>query len=196
LLPNYRGSTGRGREFERAIHGDWGGDEQADIAEGGRWLLDREWIDGERVGVFGGSFGGYSVYCQLTQYPTLWTTGIAWVGITDLHELYEDDMPHFKHQLRTQMGDPEENYDLWRDRSPIEHVDATERPICMIHGVNDQRCPIEQARLFRDALQDRGWIDGEDFEYNELGDEGHGSTDIQQKIRAFEILSDYLDSEL
>ncbi|MCU4717227.1 S9 family peptidase [Halapricum hydrolyticum] len=196
LRPNYRGSTGRGREFKRAIHGDWGGDEQADIAEGGRWLMNRQWIDADRVAVFGGSYGGYSVYCQLTQYPALWTTGIAWIGITDLHRLYEEDMPHFQHQLRMQMGDPEENYELWRERSPIEHVDAIERPICIIHGANDPRCPIGQARRFRDALEERGWEDGTDFEYHELGEEGHGSTDIQQKIRAFEILGDYLDRRL
>lgn len=194
--PNYRGSTGRGREFKHAIHGDWGGMEQTDIAKGGRWLQNRDWVDSDRVAVFGGSYGGYSVYCQLTQYPTLWTTGIAWIGITDLHQLFEDDMPHFQHQLRMQMGDPEENYDLWRDRSPIEHVDQLERPLCMIHGVNDPRCPIEQARLFRDALEDRGWTEGEDFEYEELSEEGHGSTDTQQKIRVFRLLEDYLDRRL
>jgi dipeptidyl aminopeptidase/acylaminoacyl peptidase len=194
--PNYRGSTGRGRDFKHAIHGDWGGMEQTDIAEGGRWLMNRDWIDDDRVGVFGGSYGGYSVYSQLTQYPTLWTTGVAWVGITDLHRLYEDDMPHFQHQLRMQMGDPEENYDRWRDRSPIEHVDQLERPIFMIHGVNDPRCPVEQARLFREALEDRGWRQDEDFEYEELGEEGHGTTDIDQKIRVFRLLEDYLGRRL
>lgn len=196
LKPNYRGSTGRGRTFKHAIHGDWGGDEQADIADGGRWLQSRAWIDEDRMAIFGGSYGGYSAYCQLTQYPKLWATGIAWIGITDLHKLYEDDMPHFQHMLRMQMGDPEQNYDRWRDRSPIEHVDAMERPIFIIHGVNDPRCPIEQARIFRDALEDRGWAVGEDFEYEELGDEGHGSTDIQQKIRAFELVGDYLERRL
>jgi dipeptidyl aminopeptidase/acylaminoacyl peptidase len=198
LQPNYRGSTGRGRAFRQAIHGDWGGMEQADVAAGGRWLMDRDWVDADRTAVFGGSYGGYSVYCQLTGYPTLWTTGIAWIGITDLHRLYAEDMPHFQHQLRTQMGDPEENHDLWRDRSPIEHVGSVERPLSMIHGVNDPRCPVEQARLFRDALLDRGWTAGEDgeFEYTELGEEGHGSTDIAQKIRVFRLFEDYLDRRL
>jgi dipeptidyl aminopeptidase/acylaminoacyl peptidase len=158
--------------------------------------MDREWIDADRVGVFGGSFGGYSVYCQLTQYPTLWTTGIAWVGITDLHKLFEEDMAHFKHSLRVQMGDPEENHELWRERSPIEHVDAMERPIYMIHGVNDPRCPISQARLFRDALEERGWEQPEDFEYDELEDEGHGSTDIEQKTRVLKLLAAYLERRL
>jgi dipeptidyl aminopeptidase/acylaminoacyl peptidase len=198
LQPNYRGSTGRGREFKNRIHGDWGGMEQADVAAGGRWLMDRDWIDEDRVAVFGGSYGGYSAYSQATQYPTLWATAIAWIGITDLHRMYEESMPHYRTFLRIQMGDPEANHELWRDRSPIEHVDAVSRPILQIHGVNDARCPVSQARLFRDALLERGWSEGEDgdFEYVELGEEGHGSTDVEQKTRAFELLGDYLDRRL
>ncbi len=194
--PNYRGSIGRGREFKLKIHMDWGGKEQDDVAEGAKWLKQKDWIDEDRVAVFGGSYGGYSAYMQMVKYPELWTTGIAWIGITDLHKLYEEDMPHFKSMLEENMGDPEENYELWRDRSPIEHVENMERPILMIHGVNDPRCPIEQARIFSDALEDMGWKEGEDFELEELGEEGHGSTDISQKIRAFKILEDYLERRL
>lgn len=190
--PNYRGSTGRGREFKQALLGDWGGMEQADIAAGGRWLMERDWIDEDRVAIFGRSFGGYSVYSQLTQYPTLWTVGIAAVGITDLHRLYDSNMPHYRHVLQEQMGDPEENYELWRNRSPIEHVDRMEQPISIIHGVNDPRCPVEQARIFRDALLERGWAEGQDFGYTEL-EEGHGSTDIDQKTRKLIHLQEALD---
>ncbi len=196
LQPNYRGSIGRGREFKRMIHMDWGGKEQDDVAEGCRWLKEKDWIDEDRIAVFGGSYGGYSAYMQMVKYPELWTTGIAWIGITDLHKLYEEDMPHFQTMLEQNMGDPEENYDLWRDRSPIEHVEKMRRPILMIHGVNDPRCPIEQARIFAEALEDMGWKKGEDYELEELGEEGHGSTDISQKIRAFKILEDYLERRL
>ena len=198
LEPNYRGSTGRGREFRNAIHGDWGGMEAEDVAEAGRWLKEREWIDEDRVATFGGSYGGYSTYVQLTKHPKLWTTGIAWIGITDLHALYEESMPHFKTTLEEQLGDPDENADLWRERSPIEHVDEMERSILITHGVNDPRCPVSQARRFRDALEHRGWTEGKDgdFEYHEFGEEGHGSTDIDQKIRVFRIMADYLDRRL
>jgi dipeptidyl aminopeptidase/acylaminoacyl peptidase len=196
LQPNYRGSIGRGREFKNAVHGDWGGLEQEDVAAAGRWLKRRESVDEDRVAVFGGSYGGYSAYMQLVKHPQLWTTGIAWVGITDLHSMFEESMPHFKTSLRQQMGDPEENSDLWRERSPLTHVDRIERPLLMIHGVNDPRCPISQARQFRDALEDRGWIADQDFVYEELDEEGHGSADIDQKIRAFTIVADYLDDWL
>lgn len=198
LRPNYRGSTGRGREFKNHVHGDWGGGEQDDVAAGADWLAERDWIDEDRIAVLGGSYGGYSTYMQLTTRPERWATGVARVGITDLHALYEESMPHFKSILEEQMGDPEENADLWRERSAINHVENVDSPILMIHGVNDPRCPVSQARRFRDALEDRGWTEGEDddFEYVELGEEGHGTTDIDQKTRSFELLEDYLDRRL
>jgi dipeptidyl aminopeptidase/acylaminoacyl peptidase len=62
----------------------------------------------------------------------------------------------------------------------------------MVHGVNDPRCPVEQSQVFRDRLVELGKTEGEDFEYVELADEGHGSSDINQKIRTFRILADYL----
>ncbi|WP_121820636.1 S9 family peptidase [Halostella salina] len=197
LRPNYRGSTGRGREFKRAIRGDWGGKEQADIAAAGRWLKARDWVDADRVAVMGGSYGGYAAYCQLVQYPTLWAAAVPWVGITDLHALYEEDMPHFKTTLRQQMGDPEANHDLWRERSPVEHVGNVERPFCVVHGVNDPRCPVSQARLFRDAVEDElGWTAGREFAYHELDEEGHGSSDQDQKVRTFRHIADFLDERV
>ena len=197
LQPNYRGSTGCGREFKQAILGDWGGGEQADIARGAMWLRERDWIDEDRIAVFGGSYGGYSAYMQLVTYPSLWTTGVAWIGMTDLPALYEESMPHFQAMLEQQLGDPEANADLWANRSAITHVENIESPVFVIHGVNDPRVPISQARQFRDALEERrGWTAGEDFEYEELTEEGHGSTDVSQKIRAFELLGDFLDRRL
>jgi dipeptidyl aminopeptidase/acylaminoacyl peptidase len=194
LWPNFRGSTGRGRAFKNAIHGDWGGQEQADIAAGARWIADKAWVDEDDLAVFGGSFGGYSAYWQLVRYPEVWDAGIAWVGITDLLDLFEESMAHFKTTLREQMGDPEENEALWRERSPITHVEDIEAPLLMLHGANDPRCPVSQARGFRDALESRrGWTEGEEFEYVELGAEGHASTDIDHKIRVYRELADFLD---
>jgi dipeptidyl aminopeptidase/acylaminoacyl peptidase len=68
----------------------------------------------------------------------------------------------------------------------------------MVHGVNDRRVPVSQARIFRDTLEDAEYQEGKDndFEYVELGEEGHGSSDIDQKIRMFRLLDDFLDRRL
>ena len=212
LKVNYRGSTGRGREFVERLYDDWGGGEQADIAEAVRHVTAEEWIDEERVVVFGGSYGGYSAYWQMVQYPDLYAAGIAWVGVTDLEDMFENTMPHFRTELMEKyLGTPEENPDLYRERSPVTHVENLAAPLLMVHGVNDRRVPVSQARIFRDALEEAGFEEGEgetpaaapeggeaagDYEYVELGEEGHASSDIDQKIRMLRTLDDFLKRRL
>jgi len=199
LEVNYRGSTGRGREFVELLYDDWGGDEQADIAEGAKLLAEKDWVDDDRIAVFGGSYGGYSAYCQMTMYPELYDAGVAWIGLTDLHDMFENTMPHYRTELlEKNIGTPEQNPDLYRERSPVNHAENLAAPLLMVHGVNDRRVPVSQARIFQDALLDLGFEKGEDgdFEYAELGEEGHASSDIDQKIRLFEILADFLDRRL
>ncbi|MFC4248695.1 S9 family peptidase [Natribaculum luteum] len=200
LQVNYRGSTGRGRSFVRELYDDWGGAEQADVARGLEYVLEtRDWVDEDRVVVFGGSYGGYSAYWQLVQYPDLYDAGIAWIGLTDLGEMYETTMPHFRTELiEKNIGSPAENPDLFEQRSPITHAENLAAPLLMVHGVNDRRVPVSQARLFRDRLEELGYEAGEDgdFEYAELGEEGHASSDIDQKIRLFRTLDDFLERRL
>ena len=131
-----------------------------------------------------------------TKKPDVWRAAVAWVGISDLHKLYVKSMEHFKYYFREQMGDPEKDFALWRDRSAIEFAEGLKAKLLIVHGVNDPRCPVEQSRIFRDRLVELGRKEGEDFEYVELTDEGHGSTDTQQKIRTFRILADYLERVL
>jgi len=196
LQVNYRGSTGRGRAFVEALHDDWGGAEQGDVATAVEHVVgDREWVDGDRVVVYGGSYGGYSTYWQAVQYPDLYDAAAASVGLTDLEDMYENTMPHYRTGLmETNLGTPEENPDLYRERSPVEHAGNLSAPLLMAHGVNDRRVPVSQARIFREQLLELGYEEGEggDFEYHELGEEGHGSSDIDQKIRSLELLDDFL----
>lgn len=190
LQVNYRGSTGRGRSFVEAIYDDWGGAEQGDIASGVEHAFDaHEWLDDDHVVVYGGSYGGYSAYWQLVQYPALYAAGIASVGVTDLRDMYENTMAHFRTELpEKNLGTPAENPGLYAERSPVTHVENLAAPLLVLHGVNDRRVPVSQARIFRDALDEHGFTESEDgregeYEYHELGEEGHGFSDIDQKIR-------------
>jgi dipeptidyl aminopeptidase/acylaminoacyl peptidase len=199
LQVNYRGSTGRGREFVERLYGDWGGGEQEDIAEAVRQVTAYDWVDEDRVVVFGGSYGGYSAYWQMVDHPELYAAGIAWIGVTDLTDMYENTMPHFRTELMEKyLGTPEENADIYHDRSPVSHVENLAAPLLMVHGVNDRRVPVSQARIFRDALVEAGFEEGEDadYEYVELGEEGHASSDIDQKIRMLRTLDDFLKRRL
>jgi dipeptidyl aminopeptidase/acylaminoacyl peptidase len=196
LEPNIRGSTGYGVEFRDAALEDWGGVDLEDVAAGAKYLASSPYVDPESLVVFGGSYGGFMTFIAATKKPDLWRAAVAWVGISDLHAMWDESKEHFRYFLREQMGDPEENRELWRDRSAIEFADGLEAKLLMVHGVNDPRCPVSQSRLFRDRLLALGKREGEDFEYVELTEEGHGSADIQQKIRTFTILADYLERVL
>jgi dipeptidyl aminopeptidase/acylaminoacyl peptidase len=209
LQVNYRGSTGRGREFVEELYGDWGGAEQGDVATGVEHVLDEyDWLDEDRVVVYGGSYGGYSANWQMVQYPDLYAAGVTSVGLSDLVDMHENTMPHFRTELMVKnLGPLAENRDRYEERSPKHYVENVDAPLLIVHGVNDPRVPVSQARILREALEDAGFEEGEtpaesredgtavggDFEYEELGEEGHGSTDIDQKIRSLELLDDFLD---
>jgi dipeptidyl aminopeptidase/acylaminoacyl peptidase len=105
-------------------------------------------------------------------------------------------MEHFKYYLNEQMGDPVKDSELWKDRSAVNFLHQMTGHLFVVHGVNDPRCPIEQARIVRDRLLELGKVEGRDFEYLELGEEGHGSSDIQQKIRMYNTLLDYFHRRL
>ena len=196
IEPNIRGSTGYGVAFRDAALKDWGGADLEDIAAAAEYLKSLPYVDKSRLVVFGGSYGGFMSFIAATKKPDIWRAAVAWVGVSDLHKLYEKSMEHFKYYFREQMGDPEKDRALWRDRSAVEFAENLRAKLLMVHGVNDPRCPVEQSRVFRDRLVELGRKEGTDFEYVELTDEGHGSSDIQQKIRTFRILADYLERVL
>ena len=182
--------------FRDAALKDWGGADLEDVAAGAEYLASLPYVDPDRLVVFGGSYGGFMTFIAATKKPDLWRAAVAWVGISDLHRMWDESKEHFRYFLREQMGDPEKDRDLWRDRSAIEFADQLSAKLLMVHGVNDPRCPVSQSRMFRDRLLTLGKREGDDFEYVELADEGHGSADIQQKIRTFTILTDYLERVL
>ncbi len=196
LEPNIRGSTGYGVEFRDMNRYDWGGMDLEDVAAGAEYLKGLPFVDSERLAVFGGSYGGYMTLMQVVKKPELWKAAVSWVGISDLVKLYEKSMEHFKYYLRWHMGDPQENKELWQERSALTYAGNTRAKLLLVHGVNDPRCPIEQSRLFRDKLVELGYVEGEDFEYVELSGEGHGSSDIAQKIRTYTLLVDFLKRRL
>jgi dipeptidyl aminopeptidase/acylaminoacyl peptidase len=199
LQVNYRGSTGRGQAFREALYGDWGGAEQGDVATAVEHALDaHDFLDEDRVAVYGGSFGGFSAYWQLVQYPELYTVGAAVVGMTDLRDMYENTVPQFRAGfLETHLGTPEAHPDLYEQRSPVTHVANLNSALLVVHGENDPRVPVSQARRFRDALDAEGYAFGEDgqVEYHELSGSGHWSSGSGVP-RPLALLDDFLDRRL
>ncbi len=201
LKPNFRGSTGYGREFQDMNIEDIGGGDLDDIVAGVEYLKTLDCVDQNRIGIFGGSYGGYMTFWATVKRPELWKAGAASVGITDWKLLYEESMPHFKHYLHMMFGKPEEKEDLYNERSPINFVENLDTALLIVHGAHDPRCPITQARIYRDKLLELGWKEGTEgektFEYIEHTDIGHGGfTDQTFRIRSFKTILDFFKRRL
>lgn len=196
IQPNVRGSTGYGVPHRDAALKDWGGVDLEDVEGAVRYLKTLPEVDGGRIGIMGGSYGGFMSFIAATKKPDLWKAAVPSYGVTDLHAMWAESKQHFRHFLRTQMGDPEADRALWRDRSALEFADRVTAKMLILHGTNDPRCPVSQSRLFVDKLRALGKRDGEDFTYVEWGDEGHGSVDIAAKIRRFSLVLDWLSEAL
>lgn len=202
LNPNIRGSTGYGKEFMELNLKDWGGGDGQDVVWAKKYLEKLDYVDSDRIGVFGGSYGGYMTFIQLTKYAEEgWKTGSAWIGISDLKTMYDKSKPHFQFFLVQHLGTYEENKEVWKNGSAMSFIDNIKKPIQMIHGVNDPRCPVEESRQFRDKLIEMGWKEGTEgdktYEYIEFADEGHGAfSDISMRIRTFKLFVDYFKRRL
>ena len=162
-------------------------------AEAGRWLRQQEWIDETRVGALGHSHGGYDVYMQLVLYPDLWTSGVAMSGVTDLIAQFGtgDDAAF----ITSVLGELDTNIDAWQDQSPITHLNNFQDPLLLLHPENDY-VSIEQVKQFRDALVEAGFKPGTDFVYQKIPDQGHVPETIDERIRRWEYVAEFLEMHL
>jgi dipeptidyl aminopeptidase/acylaminoacyl peptidase len=196
LMPNYRGSTGYGNRWRELNKYDYGGGDLEDIINGARYLKTLSFIDEDRIAILGSSFGGFIAYAIAVGAYRDFKLSVAIGGFTDLPALHTENsstMPSLAYYLEEMMGNPSKNKELWKERSPINNIGEQITKLLIIHGVNDPRCSIWQARNFRQKLLESEFIDGIDFDYYELEDEGHGPAgDIESKIRTYGIVKDFL----
>lgn len=191
IQPNVRGSTGYGIEFRDSNKMDIGGGDLQDVVAAGRYLQSLPYVNPSRIGIYGASYGGYLAYLALVKSPKMWAAGCAVNGITDWHSQYASETPELQQYDRAHLGDPETNVDLWVDRSPINFVQEIRAKLMIVHGANDPRCPIGQARAFRDRLASLGRREGRDFEYMEVPGVGHSTADTQARALILERIGDF-----
>ena len=151
LQPNFRGSTGYGQEFLNAGNEEWGtGAMQHDITDGVQYLIDRGLANPDRVGIFGGSYGGYATLAGLTFTPEVYTAGASYVGPSNLITLLNSIPPYWapiKKMFTKRVGDPENPEDRKRlkKQSPFFHADQIDDPLLVIQGANDPRVKKQES---------------------------------------------------
>lgn len=189
LDPNYRGSTGFGMEFQEAIKEDgWGGREQKDIRAGIEKLIEDGIAEPGKVGVTGTSYGGYSSWCAITQFPTEIVAAAAPVcGMTDLAVDYHSTRPDLRPYSEEMMGGrPNQVPQRYFERSPINFVANIRGGLMIVQGGRDPNVSPENVRVVRDALDSAGIA----YEIMGFDDEGHGiSKPGNQKILYLGLLN-------
>jgi dipeptidyl aminopeptidase/acylaminoacyl peptidase len=178
LAPNYRGSTGYGREWQYAARFDMGGVDTRDVAAGAQYLL-REGL-ANRIAVTGRSHGGYLTMTCLTQFPELWCAGSALVLFTNWFKSHKDSREDLQHWNIENMGNPKENFERWYNASPYFFLDRINAPVQLICGGNDPRCPASDSIDTRDKLLEFG----KHVELLLYEDEGHAFLKIENILDA------------
>ena len=194
FAPNVRGSTGYGSAFQRLVYRDWIGGDIQDVAAGVDYLRTLDWVDADRLGVCGGSYGGLATVACLTQLPGLWRCGVDLFGPTDLVADAAMVPPYWRARVKEWIGDADDPADLERMRavSPLAQADKITAPLLVIQGAQDARV----AREHSDALVDRLRELGRDVEYLLIVDEGHGFNDPANELKALTAWVDWCVTHL
>jgi len=175
LQPNFRASTGFGKRFLDAGNGQWGDKMQEDITAGVKYLIGQGIADPKRVGIMGGSYGGYATLAGVTFTPDLYAAAVAIVAPSNLITLLNSIPPYWEAGRVTfhkRMGDPntpEGKAQLVR-QSPLTHAGKIKTPLLVVQGANDPRVNKRESDQIVIALRDRGFP----VEYIVAPDEGHG----------------------
>jgi dipeptidyl aminopeptidase/acylaminoacyl peptidase len=175
LQPNFRASTGFGKAFLNAGNNEWGEKMQDDITWGIKHLVDQGIVDAKRVGIMGGSYGGYAALAGVAFTPDVYAASVAIVPPSNLQTLL-DSIPPYWEGVRTvfykRMGDPRtpEGLAQMKRQSPHAHADRIKTPLLVVQGANDPRVKQRESDQIVVALRDRDYP----VEYILAPDEGHG----------------------
>ena len=175
LMPNFRGSTGYGKNFLNAGNGEWGRKMQDDVTWGVKYLVAEGIADPKRIGILGGSYGGYAVLAGVAFTPDLYRAAVDIVGPSNLMTLLESIPPYWeagRKIMYARMADPgtAEGKAWLKERSPLHDAGKIKTPLLVVQGANDPRVNKREADQIVVALRDRGFA----VEYLLAPDEGHG----------------------
>ena len=188
LAPNYRGSSGYGKEFQQANLFDMGGGDLQDVLAGVDWIKQTGHIDPKKIAVMGASYGGYLSMMAVTKAPEVWAAGVPIVPFVNWATEIENEDAELRQSDLATMGDPVKNKTLLDDRSPINFVDQIKAPLLLLAGGHDPRCPKSETQQVVEAIKKRGGtVDWKVYE-----NEGHGFARVENQIDAYKRVADFL----
>jgi dipeptidyl aminopeptidase/acylaminoacyl peptidase len=192
LQPNPRGSTGYGMDFQRGNYQDLGGGDLKDEMAGLQWLLQTGYVDGKKVGVWGGSYGGFMTLMLAAKEPQTFAAAVDLFGPLDWYTMLQHSDPFLNQYIRSLLGDPEKDRKIYEETSPINYVRNIKAPLLVLQGDNDPRVPKEETEQLVKILKERGNV--VDVVY--YPNEGHGFDKVEHQVdaakRSLEWFNKYL----
>ena len=196
LAVNNRGSSGYGKTFYKMDDRNHGDKDLKDCIAGKNWLAAQDYIDGERIGIIGGSYGGYMTMAAMTFTPDEFKVGVNLFGVTNWIRTLKSIPPFwesFRSALYTEMGDPysEDSVRLY-NISPLFHADQVKSPVMVLQGANDPRVLQVESDEIVDAIKKNNVP----VEYVVFPDEGHGFVKKENEIKGYGDILKFLDTHL
>ncbi len=195
LQMNFRGSLGYGKAFWQASFKEWGRTMQDDITDGVNWLIEKEIADPKRIGIYGGSYGGFAVLAGLAFTPDLYAVGVDYIGVSNLFTWMAAIPPYWeigRQMFYEMIGDPEKDKELLEAASPIFHVDRIQAPLFVAQGANDVRVKKAESDQIVEALRERGV----DVTYMVKENEGHGFMNEENRFDFYREMEGFLGKHL
>ncbi|HXG59014.1 MAG TPA: S9 family peptidase [Thermoanaerobaculia bacterium] len=180
FAPNVRGSSGFGKKFVNLDNGKLRADGIRDIKATADFLTSQGIADAKRLGITGGSYGGYMVMAGVTEYPDLFAAGANLFGIVNFETFFKHTEPWMAAISTREYGDPATEAAMLRSLSPIHKLDRVKTPLLVLHGANDTNVPVVEAEQVVETLKKRGVP----VEYVLFPDEGHGWRKTPNRIRS------------
>ncbi len=158
LQPQFRGSTGKGKKFEEAGFGEWGGKMQHDVSDSVKWAIEQGWADAQRVCIVGASYGGYAAFAGATMTPELYACSVSYSGVSDLAVMqgYASRETGSVKYWEKHMGLTRFNSQQIDAKSPAKLARNVRGPMLILHGKDDTVVPLEQSQIMADAMKAAG----------------------------------------
>ena len=194
IAPNVRGSTGYGMEFQKANYQDLGGADLKDEIAGVDFLKATGFIDTKKVGIWGGSYGGFMTLMAIGKTPAVWSAAVDEYGILNWYTMLQHEDPQLQEYEKSLLGDPEKDRAVYEATSPLKYIRDERAPLLVLQGERDIRVPIEEAQQVVAILKKEGHT--VDAVY--YPEEGHGfikrEHQIDELTRSVEWLERYLQN--
>jgi dipeptidyl aminopeptidase/acylaminoacyl peptidase len=195
LCVNNRGSSGYGKTFFASDDGKHGREPLWDCVEAKKYLASLGYVDEKKIGIMGGSYGGYMVLAALAFKPEEFAVGVDLFGVSNWVRTLQSIPPYwesFRKSLYKEIGDPNKDLENLRAVSPLFHADKIVKPLIVLQGANDPRVIKPESDEIVDNIKKRNGV----VEYVLFDNEGHGFTKKANEIRAYKSILEFVDRYL